>query len=87
MSVASAVPALLALDFDGVICDSVHESALATWYAFRGLWPDPGEQPPAGFLDAYRRLRPVIATGWENYVLARLIVDGVAEDDIADGFQ
>lgn len=79
-------PALLALDFDGVICDSVHESALAAWEAFRALWPDAGERPPEGYAAAYARLRPALETGWENYVLVRLIVDQVDEQDVLERF-
>ncbi len=79
-------PALLALDFDGVICDSVHESALAAWEAFRTLWPEAGERPPEGYAAAYGRLRPALETGWENYVLVRLIVDRVDEQDVLERF-
>ncbi len=80
-------PALVALDFDGVICDSAHESALTAWEAFRSLWPEAGGTPPAGYAEAYVRLRPALETGWENYVLVRLIVDGVDEGDVLERFQ
>ena len=87
MSPGPGGPALLALDFDGVVCDSVHESSRATWHAFDTLWPGLGEEPPPGFIERCNRLRPVIESGWENYILARLIVDGVADAEIADRFQ
>jgi phosphoglycolate phosphatase-like HAD superfamily hydrolase len=79
-------PALLALDFDGVICDSAGESCLASWHAFRSLWGASPEDPPVRVLEVYRRLRPVIETGWENYVLMRLIVDRVPEQTILERF-
>ena len=60
--------ALWALDFDGVVCDSVGESSLSAWKAATALWPDifdtdAARDAKAGILEDMRVVRPVVETG------------------------
>jgi phosphoglycolate phosphatase-like HAD superfamily hydrolase len=68
----------LALDFDGVLCDSAAEMAVSAWRAGAELWPDwrGSAQPPAPLAEAFRRVRPLVDTGWQSLVLLRLLADG-----------
>ena len=69
------IPNILALDFDGVLCDGMHEYFEASRRTCRRIWPDeqaPGEE----LLAAFRTLRPVIMTGWEMPLLLRALVQG-----------
>eukprot|EP00177_Eucheuma_denticulatum_P000655 GFKZ01001172.1.p1 GENE.GFKZ01001172.1~~GFKZ01001172.1.p1 ORF type:complete len:312 (+),score=30.47 GFKZ01001172.1:131-1066(+) len=69
---------IFALDFDGVLCDSVTESSLTAFRAAATMWPDlsvprdTNGAPPQHLLNAMRLVRPVVETGFENVLLARL---------------
>ncbi len=85
-------PRLLALDFDGVICNTVAECFRSAWSVYCQIWnghsPEPSVPPPgpAELDDRFNRLRPVIEIGWEFVVLLRLLVEGVREEEIFLGF-
>jgi len=67
--------ALLVLDFDGVICDSVEECFASSWTAYHELWQ--GAPPAAPGQDrrlAFAALRPFVRSG-EDFVLIHEIVD------------
>ena len=69
------IPNMLALDFDGVLCDGMREYFEASRRTFMQVWPDepaPGEE----LFPVFRALRPVIMTGWEMPLLLRAIVQG-----------
>lgn len=73
----------LALDFDGVLCDSVEETAATAWRAGATLWSDmAGPLPPADLLAGYRLARPVVETGYEAILVMRLLLDGLMPDDL-----
>lgn len=75
-------PNILALDFDGVICDGLLEYFEVAWLAYCEIW-SPSRQTPTDTLAAqFYRLRPVIETGWEMPVLVAALVAGVDEDKI-----
>jgi phosphoglycolate phosphatase-like HAD superfamily hydrolase len=79
---------IFALDFDGVLCDSADETAVTAWRAARALWPDSSApEPPAELASRFRRLRPVIETGFEAVLLMRFIETGVPEQAILGDFQ
>lgn len=83
----SSIPQLICCDFDGVVCDSAGETATTGWRGVATLWPDRVTgAPDAAFVDHFRRLRPVIETGYESIFLARLILDGVADATILAEF-
>eukprot|EP00854_Cymbomonas_tetramitiformis_P022855 gene22855-27624_t len=66
-----------ALDFDGVICDSVGESSLSAWRANIDLWPgcldDVSDEQKDLLLDQMSIVRPVVETGYENMLLLRAL--------------
>lgn len=83
-----AAPAFIyALDFDGVLCDSVGESSVSALRALTRVWPDlpnaPSlSSPPDWLVAAMRAVRPVVETGYENILLARTLLErGEAEAD------
>lgn len=67
-------------DFDGVVCDSAPETALAAWNACDALWPGDDAPLPAALQERFCRMRPVLHTGFEAVPLMRLIADGDADD-------
>jgi phosphoglycolate phosphatase-like HAD superfamily hydrolase len=75
-------PALLALDFDGVICDGLQEYFQTAWQAYCQIWQPADQTPPEGLAAAFSPLRPVIETGWEMPVLVRALAQGMAPADI-----
>ena len=80
-------PRILALDFDGVICNSAYEGLQSAWRVYRDIWGGAGDGPPAEAAAAYIRLRPVLEIGWEFPVMLRAILKGVPEDALLREFQ
>jgi phosphoglycolate phosphatase-like HAD superfamily hydrolase len=80
-------PKILALDFDGVICDTVQELLKSTWQVYRKIWGAGDDGPPPEVAAAYVRLRPALEIGWESPILLRAIVEGVPEADLLRAFQ
>ena len=80
-------PKLLALDFDGVICDTVREGCRSAWQVCREFVPLNGDAPPPELASLFVRLRPVVEHGWEFPVLVLAILDGIPEATIRDSFQ
>ncbi len=80
-------PKILALDFDGVICDTVQELLRSTWHVYREIWGTRDDGPPPEAAAAYVRLRPALEIGWESPVLLRAIIEGVPEAELLQGFQ
>ncbi|HYB42086.1 MAG TPA: HAD family hydrolase [Candidatus Methylomirabilis sp.] len=74
-------PDVLALDFDGVLCDGMREYFEASRRSWRRVWPD---EPPPGpeTFAAFRALRPVILSGWEMPLLLRAIAGGRSESAV-----
>ncbi|MBD2039481.1 HAD family hydrolase [Microcoleus sp. FACHB-672] len=75
-------PTILALDFDGVLCDGLLEYFQAAWRTYCQIWTPADTTPPAELAPIFYRLRPVIETGWEMPVLIRALVLGVPEEKI-----
>ena len=64
----------LVLDFDGVICDSAGEMAVAAWRGGQAYWPDWNTpEPSPELIDHFRSLRPVVVTGYQAMALMRLL--------------
>ena len=78
----TSLPTVLALDFDGVLCDGLKEYFLTAWQAYCNLWQASDRIPPAGLAESFYRLRPVVETGWEMPVVIRAVLQGVTEADI-----
>ena len=75
VSSASATPAVLALDFDGVLCDGRAEYFEAARRAYRETWPSPREVPD-DVSAAFGARRPLVESGWEMPVLLHAVVAG-----------
>jgi hypothetical protein len=72
------IPNILALDFDGVLCDGMREYFETSRRTYMEVWP--GEEPPSPDLfPTFQALRPVIMAGWEMPLLLRAIVKGYSE--------
>ncbi|MFQ3612764.1 MAG: gas vesicle protein GvpJ [Cyanobacteriota bacterium] len=74
-------PRLLALDFDGVICDGLAEYFATACRVCQQVW---GLTLPqlAGLRPAFDRLRPLIETGWEMPLLVWGLQQGIPEADL-----
>lgn len=77
-----ATPTILALDFDGVLCDGLIEYFQTAWRVYVQIWNPPDKIPPAGLAEQFYRLRPVVETGWEMPVVIRSLLQGVSESEI-----
>jgi phosphoglycolate phosphatase-like HAD superfamily hydrolase len=81
-SLLSNQPELLALDFDGVLCDGLREYFQTAWLAHCELWSADQSAPPAGLAEVFYRLRPIVETGWEMPVLIHALRSGFSETEI-----
>ncbi|GBF80567.1 HAD family hydrolase [Aphanothece sacrum] len=79
--VSSIFPKILALDFDGVICNGLLEYFQTTQRTYQQIWPDNSENLD-NFSEDFYQLRPVIETGWEMVILLRALVLDYARDQI-----
>ena len=77
-------PNILALDFDGVICDGLIEYFASTKRAYQQIW---NEQINDDLAPRFYKLRPVIETGWEMPMLLRALVLGIGEAEILDDWR
>lgn len=75
-------PTLLALDFDGVLCDGLIEYFQTAWKAYCQLFQPVSETPPEGLAERFYALRPVIETGWEMPILLQAILTGWSDEAI-----
>jgi phosphoglycolate phosphatase-like HAD superfamily hydrolase len=75
-------PTILALDFDGVICDGLLEYFETSWRTYCQIWQPEKQTPPDNLANAFYRLRPVIEIGWEMPILIRALIQGVPETKI-----
>ena len=80
---SSQFPKILALDFDGVVCDGLKEYFASTQKAYQQIW---SEKASDDLAPSFYRLRPVIETGWEMPILLRALASGVSEADILADF-
>jgi phosphoglycolate phosphatase-like HAD superfamily hydrolase len=78
------MPTLLALDFDGVICDGLIEYFQTAWRVYCQIWKPTDSTPPSGLAEQFYRLRPVVETGWEMPVVLRSLLVGQSEADLLD---
>jgi len=76
------VPTLLALDFDGVLCNGLMEYFQTAWRVYCQIWSHPQASPPDGLAEQFYRLRPVVETGWEMPLVIQAVLSGVSEAEI-----
>jgi phosphoglycolate phosphatase-like HAD superfamily hydrolase len=75
-------PGLLALDFDGVVCDGIDEMVESSWRTLVEVTKH--ELPTARRAELHARfsaLRPAIESGWEMVVLLGVLSEKPAADD------
>ena len=75
-------PTVLALDFDGVLCNGMKEYFQTAWQAYCHLWQPDNTTPPAGLAERFYRTRPVVETGWEMPLLLRSLLLDTPEAEI-----
>jgi phosphoglycolate phosphatase-like HAD superfamily hydrolase len=81
-SVPLLTPTILALDFDGVLCDGLMEYFQVAWRTYGQLWQRDSTVLAEDLAPLFYRLRPVIETGWEMPVLLQALRQGVPETQI-----
>jgi phosphoglycolate phosphatase-like HAD superfamily hydrolase len=75
---------VLALDFDGVLCDGRPEYFESARRAYAAVWPG-AEVTRAGEVAArFAAARPVVESGWEMPVLLHALLSAVPEDALVD---
>jgi len=87
-------PTILALDFDGVICNGLREYFEIAWRAYSQIWQqeviDQTDQTDrtSGTKESWRQafysLRPVVETGWEMPLILRALQLGFTEENILE---
>ncbi len=80
------IPKILALDFDGVLCDGLLEYFQTSWRTYCQIWNPDSQKPPEDLAPQFYRLRPVIEIGWEMPVLVRALILGVPEEKIVQNW-
>lgn len=75
-------PTILALDFDGVLCDGLLEYFQTAWRTYCQIWQPESQTPPDRLAPQFYRLRPVVETGWEMPILLRALILGISEEKI-----
>ncbi len=78
----ASMPTILALDFDGVICDGLIEYFQTAWRTYCQIWSPASHIPPEDLASKFYKLRPVIETGWEMPVLIRALLLGISPENI-----
>ena len=67
-------PTLIALDFDGVLCNGLIEYFQTAWRTYSQIWQLSDEVQSNDLVEKFYRLRPVIEIGWEMPVLIRALI-------------
>ncbi len=80
------LPTILALDFDGVICDGLREYFQTSKLTYNKIWLPDDDASIDDLALSFCRLRPVIETGWEMPVLLRSLVLGISEENICQNW-
>lgn len=78
-TLTQAEPTLLALDFDGVLCDGMAEYFVTAWRAYCQIWNPADMALPTELKGAFARLRPLVETGWEMPLVLRSLLLEIPE--------
>jgi phosphoglycolate phosphatase-like HAD superfamily hydrolase len=76
------IPTILALDFDGVLCDGLIEYFQTSKRTYQKIWQSDNPIKINSLAANFYRLRPVIETGWEMPILLRALALGIEEKHI-----
>src|SRR5213083_1040899 len=79
-------PRILALDFDGVVCDGRPEYFETAWQAYVAAWPAPAltQVRPEAIAARFSTLRPLIESGWEMPLMVHALLSGVGDEALKD---
>jgi len=77
-----STPFILALDFDGVVCDGLIEYFETSKRTYTQIWSEDSLLSDENLAKSFYALRPVIETGWEMPLLVRALVLGYTEHQI-----
>ncbi|HEX3179286.1 MAG TPA: HAD family hydrolase [Methylomirabilota bacterium] len=80
----SDAPRVLALDFDGVLCDGRPEYFETARRAYRSVWPAAADNADADLAERFAAARPLVESGWEMPVLLHALLTGVSERELID---
>jgi phosphoglycolate phosphatase-like HAD superfamily hydrolase len=70
---------VIALDFDGVLCDSAAETARSGWLAGHRLWPDRFPLPISeATIERFREVRPILKTGYDSIAMLHMLQRGAS---------
>lgn len=81
----STIPQILALDFDGVLCDGRAEYLESSWRVYTEIW-DGSEVDLEALRPHFYELRSVIETGWEMPLLLRSLQEGISRMTIQENW-
>ena len=87
MTIRIKTPNIIALDFDGVLCNGLIEYFQTAWRTYSQIWQLSDEIPSNDLVEKFYRLRPVIEIGWEMPVLIRALILGIGEEAIFQEWQ
>ena len=76
------LPTIVALDFDGVICDGLLEYFATTKKAYEQIWQEQPQSNLEELAQSFYTLRPIIETGWEMPILLRALVLKIDDSEI-----
>jgi len=80
-----SAPRVLALDFDGVVCDGRPEYFETAWRAYVATWPRPlTSGRPDAVAERFAALRPLIESGWEMPLMVHALLAGVDARALGD---
>jgi phosphoglycolate phosphatase-like HAD superfamily hydrolase len=81
------LPNILALDFDGVVCDGMQEYFATSWRTYCEIWNPSNVELPENLRDRFFRLRPIIEVGWEMPILVRALILDIPDNKIEQNWQ
>jgi phosphoglycolate phosphatase-like HAD superfamily hydrolase len=79
-------PRVLALDFDGVLCDGLLEYFQTAWRTYCHLWTPSNAVASQEIAEQFYQLRPVVETGWEMPVLIQAILLDIPAAKVFDAW-
>jgi phosphoglycolate phosphatase-like HAD superfamily hydrolase len=80
----SEAPGVLALDFDGVLCDGRPEYFETARRAYAAVWPGVDVARVGAVATSFTAARPLVESGWEMPLLVHALVSGVSDADLVD---
>ncbi len=77
-------PRVVALDFDGVLCDGREEYFETARRAYAAVWPGADLARAAAVATTFAAARPLVESGWEMPLLLHALLSGVGEAGLVD---